>query len=278
MFRLPRREHPLRLSGRVAARRAARREAGPQPGEGRAHRAPAVPELPGGAAAGAVGPGPSAPSALRAGPLAQSPSQFPFLFQSDLGVGDVDPGAADPRGAHRRGGPAPGADRDLARSRAEDSGALRHGGGLPGVPQVIARGRGAAVVGSCDPQSSGGGARGALGPQEGRLGRVRRIPVHYDMAEVYPEFLKSLHAVAVRPWWDRVIRSPRAAALVERWVLKRAGSISVVSEESRGRCVRLGAPADRVVLVGNTPENLEELTCPRPFPAELRPWAKRSRA
>jgi glycosyltransferase involved in cell wall biosynthesis len=117
-----------------------------------------------------------------------------------------------------------------------------------------------------------------LAPTAIWLGRVRSIPVHYDMAEVYPEFLKSLHAVAVRPWWDRVIRSPRAAALVERWVLKKAGSISVVSEESRGRCVRLGAPADRVVLVGNTPEDLEELTCPRPFPAELRPWAKRSRA
>jgi len=84
--------------------------------------------------------------------------------------------------------------------------------------------------------------------------------------------------VAVRPWWDRVIRSPRAAAAVERWVLRRAGSISVVSEESRLRCVRLGAPADRVVLVGNTPENVADLTCPRPFPAELRAWAKRPRA
>jgi glycosyltransferase involved in cell wall biosynthesis len=33
-----------------------------------------------------------------------------------------------------------------------------------------------------------------------------------------------------------------------------------------------------VVLVGNTPDNVDELTCPRPFPAELRPWAKRPRA
>jgi glycosyltransferase involved in cell wall biosynthesis len=117
-----------------------------------------------------------------------------------------------------------------------------------------------------------------LAPTAIWLGRVLGVPVHYDMAEVYPEFLKSLHAVAVRPWWDRVIRSPQAAALVERWVLKTAGSISVVSEESRLRCVRLGAPTDRVVLVGNTPDNVEDLTCPRPFPAELRPWAKRPRA
>lgn len=117
-----------------------------------------------------------------------------------------------------------------------------------------------------------------LAPTAIWLGRILGIPVHYDMAEVYPEFLKSLHAVAVRPWWDRVIRNPRAAALVERWVLKAAGSISVVSEESRMRCVRLGAPADRVVLVGNTPDNVDELTCPRPFPAELRPWGNRPRA
>lgn len=117
-----------------------------------------------------------------------------------------------------------------------------------------------------------------LAPAAIWLGRVRGVPVHYDMAEVYPEFLKSLHAVAVRPWWDSVIRSPRAAALVERWVLTKADSISVVSEEARARCVRLGAPADRAVLVGNTPDHLDELTCPRPFPADLLPWAKRPRA
>jgi len=117
-----------------------------------------------------------------------------------------------------------------------------------------------------------------LAPTAIWLGRVLRIPVLYDMAEVYPEFLKTLHAVAERPLWDHVIRSPRAAAVVERWALKRAGSISVVSEESRLRSVRLGASADRVALVGNTPDNVAELTCPRPFPAELRPWAKRPRA
>lgn len=117
-----------------------------------------------------------------------------------------------------------------------------------------------------------------LAPTAIWLGGILGIPVHYDMAEVYPEFLKSLHAVAVRPWWDRVIRSPRAAAVVERWVLKRAGSISVVSEESRQRCVGLGARADRIALVGNTPDNVADLTSPRPVAAELVAWAKRPRA
>src|SRR5690349_18800743 len=98
------------------------------------------------------------------------------------------------------------------------------------------------------------------------------------MAEVYPEFLKSLHLVSVRPLLDRVIRSPTAAALVERYVLKKADSISVVSEESRSRCARLGAALERVVLVGNTPDDVSELTRRQPFPQELRPWAQRRRA
>jgi len=97
------------------------------------------------------------------------------------------------------------------------------------------------------------------------------------MAEVYPAFLKSLHLVARRPLWDHVIRSPWAAALVERYVLRRVPSVSVVSEESRQRCLQLGARPDRVALVGNTPDNIGDLARRRPFPADLGPWAERRR-
>ncbi|HEY6223002.1 MAG TPA: glycosyltransferase family 4 protein [Gemmatimonadales bacterium] len=117
-----------------------------------------------------------------------------------------------------------------------------------------------------------------LAPTAIWLGWLLGTPVHYDMAEVYPEFLKSLHAVTVRPPLDHVIRNPRAAAFVERWVLRKADSISVVSQESRLRCVRLGARPDQVALVGNTPDNVGELTRPQPFPPELRPWAQQRRA
>lgn len=116
-----------------------------------------------------------------------------------------------------------------------------------------------------------------LAPAAIWLGRLLGTPVHYDMAEVYPEFLKSLHRVTVRPLVDRVIRSPGAAALVERYVLRAADSISVVSEESRLRCVRLGARPKRVALVGNTPDDVSELTCRQPLPRELRAWAERRR-
>jgi glycosyltransferase involved in cell wall biosynthesis len=117
-----------------------------------------------------------------------------------------------------------------------------------------------------------------LAPAAIWLGRLLGIPVHYDMAEVYPEFLKSLHRVTVRPLLDRVIRSPGAAAVVERYVLRTTGSTTVVSEESRLRCVRLGARAERVALVGNTPDDVSELTRRQPFPPELQPWAERRRA
>ena len=117
-----------------------------------------------------------------------------------------------------------------------------------------------------------------LAPAAIWLGWVLGVPVHYDMAEVYPEFLKSLHVVSARPLSDRVIRSPAAAALVERRVLRTASSISVVSEESRLRCLRLGARGNRVVVVGNTPDDLGQLTSRQPFPPELRAWAQRPRA
>ncbi len=107
------------------------------------------------------------------------------------------------------------------------------------------------------------------------VGRWLRVPVHYDMAEVYPEFLRSLWAVDVMGWRDRIVRNPRAAEWIERWVLARADTVFVVSEESRARCLGLGVPEERVVIVGNTPENVEILSAPVPPPEDLRPWQGR---
>jgi glycosyltransferase involved in cell wall biosynthesis len=98
-------------------------------------------------------------------------------------------------------------------------------------------------------------------------GRLLGIPVHYDMAEVYPEFLRSLWEFDEMGWADHIVRSPRAAEFIERLVLPRVASIFVVSEESRIRCRSLGVPAERLVLVGNTPEDVDTLTAPHPAPA-----------
>jgi glycosyltransferase involved in cell wall biosynthesis len=109
------------------------------------------------------------------------------------------------------------------------------------------------------------------------VGRWLRIPVHYDMAEVYPEFLRSLWACEDMSWSDHFVRNPRAADWIERRVLPRFRTIFVVSEESRARCLQFGVPADRLVIVGNTPENVETLGACPPMPADLAPWKRRPR-
>ena len=117
-----------------------------------------------------------------------------------------------------------------------------------------------------------------LAPTAIRVGGWLRIPVHYDMAEVYPEFLKTLWKVGHMTPLDRVLRSPRAATVLERYVLRAVPSVSVVSEESRERAIAVGARPESVVVVGNTPENVESLMRPRPFPAELQGLEDRPRA
>jgi glycosyltransferase involved in cell wall biosynthesis len=116
-----------------------------------------------------------------------------------------------------------------------------------------------------------------LAPTALWVGRWLRIPVHYDAAEVYPEFLRSLWACDDMSWSDHLIRNPRAADWIERRVLPGYRRIFVVSEESRERCLRLGVPGDRLVVVGNTPENVEALGACQPMPADLEPWKLRSR-
>jgi glycosyltransferase involved in cell wall biosynthesis len=109
------------------------------------------------------------------------------------------------------------------------------------------------------------------------VGRWLGIPVHYDLAEVYPEFLRSLWACEKMSWSDHLVRSPRAAEWVERRVLRRCRTIFVVSEESRERCRRLGVTAERLVVVGNTPEDVETRDPTVPMPADLEPWTSRPR-
>lgn len=117
-----------------------------------------------------------------------------------------------------------------------------------------------------------------LAPTALWVGRSLRIPVHYDVAEVYPEFLRSLWACDDMSWSDHLVRNPRAAAWLERCVLPWFRTILVVSEESRDRCLRLGVPADRLVVVGNTPENVSAFHARRQMPADLERWKLRPTA
>ena len=107
------------------------------------------------------------------------------------------------------------------------------------------------------------------------IGWLMGLPVDYDMAEVYPEFLRARWEVDHMRWSDYLVRSQRAASWMERVVLRHVRNVFVVSEESAARCRRLGVPPDRIFVVGNTPEHPDRLAQRMPPPESLAPWANR---
>jgi len=86
-----------------------------------------------------------------------------------------------------------------------------------------------------------------------RVARRLRIPVVLDMAENYPAMLRSRRATGRTRLSDVLIRNATLARRVEEWVLPRLDGLFVVVEESQDRLVAMGAPADRIAVVGNTP-------------------------
>ncbi len=113
-----------------------------------------------------------------------------------------------------------------------------------------------------------------LAPAALVVGRMLGIPVHYEMADVYPVALRA--NVAEHPGLvSRVARNPAAAEWLDRAVIRRAASVFVVSEESRQRCVAIGADDRAAVLVGNTPESVASFDAPTPVPADLADWKGR---
>jgi glycosyltransferase involved in cell wall biosynthesis len=107
-----------------------------------------------------------------------------------------------------------------------------------------------------------------LAPVALLAGHWLRIPVHYDMADVYPVLLRA-NREDHPGFMNRLMRNATVAAWVERQVLRRVATVFVVAEESRARCLALNVPAPRAVLVGNTPANIDELTAPHPVPDDL---------
>ena len=83
--------------------------------------------------------------------------------------------------------------------------------------------------------------------------RRLHVPVVLDMAENYPAMMRGLWDAGVQRRTDFLVRNPRAAAAVERWVLERVDHVLVVVDESRERLQQLGVPAERMTVVSNTP-------------------------
>ena len=100
-----------------------------------------------------------------------------------------------------------------------------------------------------------------LAPTAIWAGRRLGIPVVLDMAENYPAMLRGRIEMGVHHPADIVLRNPRAAEAVERWVMRHIDHVLVVVDESRDRLRALGVPAARITVVSNTPplSRLEEL-------------------
>lgn len=111
-----------------------------------------------------------------------------------------------------------------------------------------------------------------LAPMAVWVGRLLGVPVHYDMAEVYPLFLRSLRETTTVRLTDRLVKDPSVALRVESFVFSRVDSISVVSEESRLRCVSRGVGPEKLVVVRNTPEDPQRLAADYPLPEDLAHW------
>ncbi|HEV8448911.1 MAG TPA: glycosyltransferase family 4 protein [Gemmatimonadaceae bacterium] len=113
-----------------------------------------------------------------------------------------------------------------------------------------------------------------LAPTVLRVGRALGVPVHYEISDVYPVAFRS-NRDAHPSLASRIARNPTVAEALDRGVIRGAASVFVVSEESRARCIAMGASPDAVALVGNTPAQLTDLTTMPALPADLAGWEDR---
>ncbi len=92
-----------------------------------------------------------------------------------------------------------------------------------------------------------------LAPLALALGRRAGIPVIADLAEPYPDSLRSRLEFEKLSLASRLVRNPRAADFIERQVVSRIDCALVVCPEAGQRLERQGLPRGRWVEVGNTP-------------------------
>lgn len=108
-----------------------------------------------------------------------------------------------------------------------------------------------------------------LAPTALAVAVLTHTPLVYDMGEVYPAFLQGLQEQTPPTLVNRLLRSPEAALVLERFVLTRADQTAVVSEESRTRALSRGARPGHISIVGNTPEDVASLTAPTECPPAM---------
>ena len=91
-----------------------------------------------------------------------------------------------------------------------------------------------------------------LAPLVVAIGRLTGIPVIADLAEPYPDSLRSQWQFQRMSVFDRVVRNPALADRVERLVVRGVHRALAVCVEAGRRLERQGLPAGRWTEVGNT--------------------------
>lgn len=84
-------------------------------------------------------------------------------------------------------------------------------------------------------------------------GKKYHIPVIMDMAECYPELLRSIWEFGAGSLVKRITHNPALGDYVEKKVLSKVNHVFAMIEESRDRLIRLGYPPENISIVSNTP-------------------------
>ncbi|MEO9525141.1 glycosyltransferase family 4 protein [Marinobacter alexandrii] len=85
------------------------------------------------------------------------------------------------------------------------------------------------------------------------VGKLLKLKVIYDMAEVYPEMYASSAEFSKKGWITKLYKNSKIALHYEDAVLPKVDQTLVMIEESRERLLRKGIPSSKITIVSNTP-------------------------
>lgn len=110
-----------------------------------------------------------------------------------------------------------------------------------------------------------------MAPLAVAVARARKVPVVADLAEPYPDSLRSIYQFNDPSFIDRFVRNPKIADWVERAVVRRIDEAIVVCPEAQERLERVGLPSGRCTVVRNTPDSESLVRAGRAIPV-LAEW------
>lgn len=102
------------------------------------------------------------------------------------------------------------------------------------------------------------------------VGKLRKVPVIFDMAECYPELIRLIWKFEPFKIANIAVRNPFLADIIERFVINSVDHIWVMIEESRNRLISKGISSEKISIVSNTPVYERFKKTMQTFPGTLR--------